>query len=290
MKHSMIRSLFGTLALVTLAASPAMAQIVSDFEAPLYNGSPAGVDATGQDGWALPGGALNQNIYAYPGNALGLVLNPFGSNQFIGGHAGTFGERAQARHSAAFSAGDVWTIAYDLAIGYDGTSSAGTDFHSSFVTPGSANTPAISRSLAQYNLLIDSNNPQLGWNSQFVVRPAPPGGSDTFASAGPAWTNLQLNHWYRQTITIDFSSNTYVELSITDLHTGQLLGVAQPTGWYLGGGAVTALPRPSEFRLSVGDDPGFFAGWDNLSIVPEPTTLVLLGIGFAGLVRGSRRR
>src|SRR5689334_17783511 len=54
------------------------------FENPPYSGSGAGVILTGQDGWILPAGSADQNVYTYAGNALGLPQNPTGGLQFIG--------------------------------------------------------------------------------------------------------------------------------------------------------------------------------------------------------------
>jgi hypothetical protein len=87
-------------------------------------------------------------------------------------------------------------------------------------------------------------------------------------SPGPAWQNLAVNHWYRQSTTFDFESNRVLSVSITDLDTGTTTTVA-PSDWYMLGGASGGAPLPTALRFFVGGDTvtlGNTQGWDNLRI------------------------
>src|SRR6516162_9684196 len=69
-------------------AAVAGSSLLTGFEAPDYNGSPAGVAVSGQQGWYLPSdpGSTDQFVFTYDGNALGIPANPFGQDQFLGAH------------------------------------------------------------------------------------------------------------------------------------------------------------------------------------------------------------
>jgi hypothetical protein len=74
---------------VVALCATVQAQFYTGFEAPPFSGSAAGVVATGQQGWYQPVvGGRDSNIYTYAGNALGLVQNPVGGDQFLGGTSG----------------------------------------------------------------------------------------------------------------------------------------------------------------------------------------------------------
>src|SRR5687768_3974417 len=89
-----------TVALLAGAAGLANADFFANFEAPGYSGSSAGVLLTGQDGWQLPAGSVDHNVFTYAGNAPGFVANPNGGAQFISGtsQGGTLFSRAQHDH------------------------------------------------------------------------------------------------------------------------------------------------------------------------------------------------
>jgi hypothetical protein len=92
-------------------------------------------------------------------------------------------------------------------------------------------------------------------------------------SPGSEWENLILNHWYRFTTSIDFSSNMIVEVGITDLHTGQsTVRDVTAEGWYLEGGQAGGSPEPTGFRLFGGGgspDGQNLVACDNLAIFAE---------------------
>src|SRR5205823_12458607 len=93
--------------------------------------------------------------------------------------------------------------------------------------------------------------------------------------------------------TFDLTSHLVTSVSLTDLTTA-MTNTANPTGWYMQGGAGGgAFPLPTAFRFFAGSGTaGNTAGWDNLSIVgvPEPSSIALLGSGFLGVLGARYRR
>jgi hypothetical protein len=264
-----------------LAAS-AHGQFYAGFELPDYNASAAGTPVTGQQGWYQPvvGGA-DGNVYTYSGNALGLVQNPVGGNQFLGGTSGGGTLFPRAQRDMNFGPG-TWTAAYDMAGDFLGTAPA-TQFLSSF----SLQDSTTARSFIAVNAWDDLANPSAGYSAQFNVFNAA-GGALNNQSPGSFWEGLDLNHWYRQYITFDFNSNRILEVTLVDLHTGRSAS-AQPTDWYMTGGASPTQPLPTGFRFFVGGSvAGNTMGFDNIWIVPTPGTAALLGLG--GLLALRRRR
>ena len=86
---------------------------------------------------------------------------------------------------------------------------------------------------------------------------------------------LANDHWYRRSSKIGLDSNRVLELSVTDLETGETITVL-PEGRYLRGGAG-GNTTPTGFRYfagcSTGDcTEGNTLAWDNMSIVALPPT------------------
>lgn len=251
----------GAMLMLCQAAS---AQYASGFET--INASPAGTVLTGQDNYYLPEGVSNVDWYAYTyaGNALSIVQNPCGGAQFVGGTGpgdGTFYARAQ--RDMTWGTG-VWTVVYDATPQYLGNPPA-SDNLGSFSTqpfPGSA-------SYIQLFNWFDLNTAD-AWNAPYISYDAagtqyqPP-----YPIAGPAWENHALNHWFRFRTTIDFDLNRIVEVSITDLETGDS-ATENPTDWYLEGGDPPGTGTPTGFRFFAGG--GSVAGntvvFDNIIIAP----------------------
>lgn len=273
-----MKKIMGVLAAAGLVAA-ANADFGSNFEAPLYTGSAAGSAATGQDGWTLPAG-IDSNIYTYAGNALGLVTNPTGGEQFIGGRSegGTSFPRAQRAHD--FTTDNRWVLAYDFAANWDGTPPSAINL-SSF----SLQDSVAARSFIALNNWIDNNDPTLGWKAEYNVFDSA-GNALNNMSPGAAWANLTMNHWYRQTTIVNFDTNMVEEVRLLDLTSG-VLHVAHPRDWFMLGGANPTQPMPIGVRFFEGGNAGNIMGWDNLRIIPGPGALALVG---AGLVLSRRRR
>jgi len=87
-------------------------QFSDNFES--ETGSAGGTIATGQNGWYLPvTGSLDGNIYTYGGNSFGMVANPSGNNQFLGGQS-TGAAFVRAQHTVNFSSSTFYTISLDF--------------------------------------------------------------------------------------------------------------------------------------------------------------------------------
>lgn len=256
----------GAVALGFAAAAPAAAQTLITFEPPDYQGSSDGITATGQQGWYRPDvmSSADEFIYTYDGNVLNLPANPNGDTQFLGGMVlGNFMELRRAQLNFDWSAASVWTVSYDLAARWNGALPA-VDNIGSFSLQDNL--------LARYFIALSTwTNPDAAtmWSAKYV-RFFADGTMGDPAGELPAaeWANLAVNHWYRQSTTFDFNSNTITSVSITDLDTGATL-TAKPTGWYLAGGASGGLPLPQALRFFIGGDTmttGNTMGFDNLQI------------------------
>ena len=261
------------------------------FEQPGYSGSAAGTTVVGQNGWtASPvAGSLNYNVHTYAGNSLGLVQNPVGGNQFMGGMsgplpAGTSPARAQVGVPFANS---TYVISYDTAGAFVGTPPTALNLGSFSLNHNTLAANTFQGFINLFNFNVPAT-PGSGMKSEFNVFDAA-GLAINNASPGAFWANLQYNHWYRSFVTVDFSSHQVTNVAIVDLHTGQGASVA-PAGWYLNGGAASTLPLPDAIRAFAGGNAGNITGWDNIDItlVPAPASLALLGLG--GLVATRRRR
>jgi hypothetical protein len=248
----------GILALPGIAA----AQYLQDFEA--LNGSPAGVVLTGQDGYYLPTGSTDFKCYTYAGNALGVVQNPDGGAQFIGGTGPGDGVTyARAERGVTFGPGR-WELWYDFCGIYTGAPPGSNNLGSFSMRQASVNTVHI-------NLLtwVDPANPTainstyIAYDQngiQFPIPGTPP---------GPEWANLPPNHWYRARTVVDLDQNTIIEVGIRDLSGGNE-AVYNPTGWYLIGGAAGGLPPDGIRFFGGGGTPGNTTCWDN-TIIREAT-------------------
>ena len=243
----------------------ASADYVQDFEG--LSASPSGVSLTGQDGYYLPPSTTSTDfmVYTYAGNSLGVVQNPEGGSQFIGGTGpgdGTYYARAQRDY--AFGSG-VWELWYDFCGIYTGAPPA-TNNLGSYSMRQAANTVHI-------NLFtwVDPNNP-VGILSSYVYYDANNNQSPIPGTPpGPEWNNLLPNHWYRCRTEVDLDRNLITEVGIRDLSGGNE-AVYDPTGWYLYGGANGTGFLPDAFRFfGGGGGPGNTSCWDNTSIVPKGT-------------------
>lgn len=269
--------------LLALAAVAHGQTYYTGFESPDYNASAAGVSVTGQQGWYLPSG-INGNVHTYAGNSLGLTQNPVGGNQFLGGVSNGGADFARSQVNYAFGAGQ-YTVAWDMAPTYLGVTPSAINLGSASLNHSTLLAGQF-RGFIALNNFVDLNNPSLGWKAEFNVFNAA-GGALANQSPGPFWQNLTNNHWYRQYVTVDFTTNQVVKVALVDLHTGAS-DTVQPNGWYLDGGSASTLPLPDAWRFFVGGSAGNAMGWDNLTVVPAPASLALLGLG--GLMAARRRR
>jgi hypothetical protein len=240
------------------------------FEAPDYDGSSDGVPVAGQNGWYVPNvaGSVDQFIFTYDSNALGVPADPFGDDQFLGGQTPDIGMFPRAQLGFDWSQASAWTVSYDITNAFNGELPA-NDNISSFSLQDST--------VARYFIAVNTwSNPDTAdhWDANYIAFdstgvPADPPG----LSPGAAWRNLAVGHWYNQSTTFDFDSNTITFVTITDLETFETTGFA-PTGWYLAGGATFRPPLPTALRFFVGGGndmvgpPGNVGAFDNLTIVP----------------------
>jgi hypothetical protein len=271
-----------------VCATGAMAQsYYTGFESPQVAASVGGTVITGQDGWYVPvAGSLDQKSFLYTGNTLGFTQNPVGGNQFLAG-VSTGVAVARAQQNFPFGSSGQFTVAWDMAAQFGAGGALPTAANlSSFSLNHSTLAAGAFRGFISLQNYVNPADPTQGFKVEFNVFNAA-GVATNNQSPGTAWTSLQFNHWYRQYVTFDLTTNLVTQIVLLDLHTG--IGTfTSPVGWYLNGGTSTALPGPNAVRFFVGGSAGSTMGWDNLNIVPAPSALALLGLG--GLLAARRRR
>lgn len=261
--HALLRLAVSGLLLWGSAAvaGPAFA---TGFEAPDYNGSSAGVTVNGQQGWYTPNvaGAVDQFVFTYDGNALGMPANPIGEDQFLGAQTLQLGDFPRAQLNFDFSQATVWTVSYDVAMGFNGTLPAVNNLGSF-----SLQDSTIARYFIQLNTWVNPDTADQ-WNAGYLAFDSSGGMDVDPRSPGNAWNNLAVNHWYNISTTFDFDSNTITSVSITDLDSGDS-STFQPNGWYLNGGSVFRPPLPTGLRFFVGGGDSYqdnVGSWDNVTI------------------------
>ena len=282
----------GVMALLA-AAGTASAGFSTGFEGPVYLGSPGGTLLTngfgggGQDGWYNPiAGSVDFNVHSYAGNTLAFPNNPNGGGQFIG----VMGQPSpsnigRAQHNVNFSSGGVWTADWDVIGGYRGPAgTAAVDNLGSFSLQPSA-TANYFQQLMSWGT---NTSVPVQYNINYGVFGAT-GGAIAFQSPGAAWVNVPADHWIHQSTTWDFATNQLLSVSIQDITAGGGVTTVNVSGngWYLAGGAnnVLALAMPTDIRCFTGNTNNA-TGWDNINVIPAPTSLALLGLAAAA----SRRR
>ena len=278
--------LFGVAGLA-LAAS-AQAQYSTNFEPPLYTGSAAGTPLAGQDGWYTPpiAGSQDGTVHTYANNAYGFVTNPTGGTQFAVTRFGN-ANPSRAQHNFNFNQSDVFTIGYDFCGDRFGGALPASNNIGSFSMQDS-----VTSQYFQTLMVWDDLNTGNAMDHNYGVFAASGGAIAFVTPPNAAWNALNLNTWYRATTTFSFASHQILSISIDNLHDAAPATSLDVSGlgWYLAGGSASALPRPTDIRI-FGSGAGTNVnqmGWDNLSIVPAPATLALLGLG--GLIAGRRRR
>jgi PEP-CTERM motif len=277
-----------SLAAWTLMISPARAQVTVNFEPPAYAGSAAGTLLTGQQGWYNPvAGSVDYNVFTYAGNTLGLPVNPTGGTQFAGGLSAGGTTIARGQLDVNFTSFSTWTLSYDFAHRYNGTLPTADNLGSFSLQPSTT-----ARSFIALHTWGTDTATATTFNAQFNVFDAA-GVALNNQSPGAQWTGLLINNWYRESVTVDFTSNQVLSVSLTNLATSTT-NTFNPPNWYmLGGAGGGTAPLPTAVRIFAGGAAGNVAGWDNLSVtpVPEPSSIVLFGVGLLGVLgRRYRRR
>lgn len=272
--------------------SSAQAQLVSNFEAPTYAGSPGGTALTngfglgGQDGWYNPvNGSTDGNVFTYAGNAWGIVNNPTGAGQFGAVRNSGATGFGRAQHAVNFTSG-VYTASFDICMDrFTGVLPALNNLGSFSLQPSATNR--FWQTLYTWDNLATGN----AFDANYQFHNAA-GALQTATLPGGAWDALNMNTWYRQSTTWDFGTNLILSVSIDNLHdaAGPTVVDVSGLGWYLAGGAAPtqALPTDVRFFAGGGTDNIHVVAFDNLEIVPAPASIALLGMG--GLLAGRRRR
>lgn len=265
------------LSMCTLAS----ADFTAGFEAAEgYSGSASGVALTGQLDWYLPvEGSNDYYVHTYLGNPYSFAFHPGGGQRLAIGESLGGTAYARAQHDYDWSAESEWTVTYDVAVMHIGDED-GSDYLGSFSLQPST-TSRYWQTLFRWDDVTDPTSWTLsyyGIEDDTGALYAIPG-----LSAGAAWEALSPNHWYRSSTTFDLATGLVTSVSITDL-TSMDTTTVEPDGWYMAG-TFLGNPDPTGFRFFTGGTlAGNVVAWDNLGIVPEPTSILLVLAG-AFLVR-----
>jgi len=256
-------------ALVAAIPSAVVAQPTSvSFEPPGYTGSPAGTPLSGQQSWYFPPNfSVDAAVLTYNGNTLGFVSQPSGGSQFLLTRPNFNPSRAEHAYDLAFA--PVVTFQWDIAFIRTGPIIPPVD---DIIGSFSLQPVVGSRYFIRSNRYSDVGNLEAGWNAAFLVAPADPGSPLSLdpITPGPAWRNLAFNHWYHESLTIDFSANRITSVSITDLVSGQTTTLS-PLNYYLSGGSNPTLPMPTAIRFTGSNYEENATAWDNFSITAAGT-------------------
>lgn len=269
--------------LATIAAlsafSMAHSLFISGFEG--LTASAAGTPLSGQEGWYVPAvaGTIDLNAWTYAGNALTLPAHPQGSTKFIGNISQGGTALARGQRATTFSSGPNY-FQYDFCARYNGTLPA-TDNVASFSHQPSTTVRGLIALVTWSDITT-----AVAVDQDFNVYDSA-GVALLNQNAGPAWTALPVNNWYRNEIWYDFTTNAVTQIAITDLQTG-IRTVANPTGWFLQGGSTGGtFTIPTDVRFFVGGaTAGNAAGFDNFIVGTPPlapsTATIVSGSPFGG--------
>jgi len=201
-------------------------------------------------------------VYTYAGNPYGIPQNPNGGDQFLNGLSQGGTAYARAQHDYNWAAETIVTIGFDMCVKFTGVTPA-TDNIGSWSMQDSATATYI-QSLYTW---VDYTHPVTYRAGYFTneVQTAP----GAFPSG--EWEALLTDHWYRQTVTVDFSTWLVTQCTIQDLTIGGPVHTANPEGWHFI--RYTTPVMPTAFRFFTGGTTaGNLTAWDNLSIEgPQPT-------------------
>ena len=185
-----------------------------------------------------------------------VPANPTGGSQYVRGIGPAGGVYARAQRDITWPMGVV-TLAYDVLCG---TENAG-----GFNNLGSFSIQPFPGSGSFIHLFNWTSGSTTEWQTPIIAYTAA-GAQTLFPPPGPEWENLQLNKWYRMSITVDFATNQITGASITDIDAATTTSVPL-VGMYLNGGTTPPGPHPTGFRFFAGGGvAGNYVAWDNCNI------------------------
>ena len=260
-----------TCAALSVCAAPALAGYISGFDDLM--GDADGINLTGQDNYYLPNTTSTDfEVYTYAANALRLPQNSRGGTQFIAGIGQADGNFERAQRDIAFT-DSVWSLSFDVAVTYTGTGPSAQNIGSVSLQPSGTGQQTFI-ALATWS---DPDVP-VAWNADFIYFDA--GGNQINSQVpDPAFQNLPIDTWFGYEVVFDFVTNRILEINAEDIDSGNTVTYA-PTDWYMEGGAAGGnLPSSFRFFSGSGSAAGNTMAFDNISIVPAPASLALLGLG-----------
>ena len=282
-----------TVGAVLAACGLAQAQYSTTFEAPTYTSSLGqgtlltnGAGGGGQDGWYLPTvGGRDGYVMTFAGNTWNVAAHPTPGNlqcQVNSPSAPLFG---RSQHAIAFGAGGVWEATWDNYGRYNGTlpaadnlgswslqNSASARYFQQLMTWG-ATTVGPAPNATNYTATADKYHIAYGY---FAGTDTNIPGAIIFETPGAAWRDIPVDHWVRCTVKWTFDIPPRIlKCTIQDMTAGGPVNTAyiSTCHMYLQGGANSAAPIPTDFRLFAGgggagtETLGNVTAWDNISIV-----------------------
>lgn len=250
----------------------------TDFEA--FVASATGTPCAGQDGFYIPAvaGSIDGNLHTYAGNSLGVPVNPNGGANFWGGLSAGNTAFARSQRALTLPSGRI-RVEHDICCGYLGAAVTPTNNLGSFSFQPSTNSIYVNV-VAAYT--PGTVFPPATWEVLTVSRGATPPGTLTAVVPDPAFQGLPLGVWHRWGFTADFTTQTYVDFSITNGVTGITTVWVPPTPMLLPVAPAIGAPLPTDFRLFCGGTTaGNVFAVDNLTIT-EAAEYTTFGAGCPG--------
>jgi hypothetical protein len=289
---------FGFTMAVTALCAVGFAQFSDNFES--ETGSATGTLITngfgggGQNGWYNPiSGSLDESVFTYAGNALGIINNATGANQFVGAASANAATPYRAQHALTLTNTGIWSMSVDFNFNFTGAPPVANNLGSISLQPSATNNA--------FQTLYAYNNSSLanptGYRALFGFAGA--GGGSLTLQTDPNdanWDNLVFGHWYHQTLTWDAAANQIIGTTLQDMTANGTIFSQNPTDWFLTGGQNNvlsqALATDTRLFISGGNaNSTNIGGYDNFRIgpVPEPASMAALGIGALALLRRRRK-